>query len=78
MGQGWLTECAAERGAGDEARQEGAGGHAQAETCLVRVRARARLRVRLRLRHGVRRRVRRRVRPRVRLGARGVGRGLPG
>ena len=28
-----LTECAAERGAGDEARQEGAGGHAQAETC---------------------------------------------
>ena len=74
MGQGWLTECAAERGAGDEARQEGAGGHAQAKACLVRVRARARLRVRLRLRHGVRRRVRRRVR----LGARGVGRGLPG
>ena len=60
-----LAECTAERRPSDEARQEGASGHAEAEARLVRFRVRVRVRVRLR------------VGRRVSLRTRG-GRGSPG
>ena len=62
-----LAECTAERRPSDEARQEGASGHAEAEARLVRFRVRVRVRVRVRLRVG----------RRVSLRTRG-GRGSPG